>query len=215
MPDKMVQAVAAFLDFCYLVRRSSHTLDTLAEMDDTLHRFHSLRTVFEELGVRPDGFSLPRQHSLVHYVRSIILFGSPNGLCSSITESRHITAVKRPWRRSSKNKPLLQILRTNTRLSKLAALRVDFGRRSMLYGDVLTAAKVSAGLEPEDDLFLPPSRNACASDAADADWVDDENDVASYEAEPKLSSFFELAKKPGTLALQLLIYISFKRQLLL
>ncbi|KAH9975649.1 hypothetical protein BJV74DRAFT_862382 [Russula compacta] len=40
-------------------------------------------------------------HSLEHYRRNIQLFGAPNGLCSSITESKHIKAVKEPWRRSS------------------------------------------------------------------------------------------------------------------
>lgn len=42
--------------------------------------------VFNEL--RPEGHLLPRQHSLVHYSALIRGFGAPNGLCSSITESR-------------------------------------------------------------------------------------------------------------------------------
>ncbi|KIJ16060.1 hypothetical protein PAXINDRAFT_76254, partial [Paxillus involutus ATCC 200175] len=42
-------------------------------------------------------------------------FGAPNGLCPSITESKHITAVKKPWRRSNKHNALGQILRTNQR----------------------------------------------------------------------------------------------------
>ena len=69
-----------------------------------------LRPIFEELGVRPDGFSLLRQHSLCHYIKSIRLFSAPNGLCSSITESKHIVAVKRPWRASSRYHPIEQII---------------------------------------------------------------------------------------------------------
>ena len=122
----MVQCLTAFLDFCYLARRSSHDSFTLHAMDELLGRFHELRTIFVEAGIRPDGFALPRQHALDHYVRSIQLFGSPNGLCSSITESRHISAVKRPWRASSRHNPLGQIIRRNTRLSKLAAVQVKF-----------------------------------------------------------------------------------------
>ena len=133
--------MATFLDFCYLARRAEHDTDTLAVMDDALNRFHELRVVFIEVGVREDGFNLPRQHALVHYVRAIQLFGSPNGLCSSITESKHIDAVKRPWRRSNRNEPIGQILRTLARKSKLAAARAEFGRRGMLHGDVLTAAR--------------------------------------------------------------------------
>ncbi|KAJ7883643.1 hypothetical protein B0H14DRAFT_2273060, partial [Mycena olivaceomarginata] len=54
------------------------------------------------------------------------LFGAPGGLCSSITESRHITAVKKPWRRSSRYNALGQMLLTLQRLDKLAAARADF-----------------------------------------------------------------------------------------
>ena len=84
----MIQCIRVLLDFCYLARRSAHTTEDLTRMEETLSRFHQLRAIFEAAGVRPDGFSLPRQHALVHYVRSIQLFGSPNGLCSSITESK-------------------------------------------------------------------------------------------------------------------------------
>ncbi|KAF8452468.1 hypothetical protein L210DRAFT_3608454 [Boletus edulis BED1] len=48
--------------------------------------------------------------------------------------SRHITAVKKPWRRSNKHNALGQILRTNQRLSQLAAARADFEARGMLPG---------------------------------------------------------------------------------
>ncbi|KAI0643083.1 hypothetical protein C8Q79DRAFT_1002821 [Trametes meyenii] len=139
VPDKMIKCLAAFLDFAFLARRSSHTLQTLREMDAALARFRRLREVFVETGVRPDGFgNLPRQHALFHYTWLIKLYGSPNGVCTSLTESKHIVAVKRPWRSSNRNNPLIQILRTNTRLSKLAALRVVLGRRGMLHGDVLS-----------------------------------------------------------------------------
>ncbi|KAI0072076.1 hypothetical protein K474DRAFT_1686802 [Panus rudis PR-1116 ss-1] len=121
VPDRIIQCIAAFLDFCYYARYNSHSCDTLAKMDAALRRFHDLRQIFIDEDIRPDGFCLPRQHSLHHYIRSIRLFGSPNGLCSSITESKHIPAVKRPWRRSSKNNPLIQIFNINTRLSKIAA----------------------------------------------------------------------------------------------
>ncbi|KAJ7833662.1 hypothetical protein B0H13DRAFT_2240339 [Mycena leptocephala] len=68
----------------------------------------------------------PPQHSLVHYCHLIQQFGAPNGLCSSITESKHIKAVKQPWRRSSKFQALGQMLTINEPLDKLAASRVNF-----------------------------------------------------------------------------------------
>jgi hypothetical protein len=128
----MVKAIAAFLDFCYLVRRPSINQDHLRAIQEALDRFHRYRKVFQTTGVREKGFSLPRQHAMMHYIHHIIAFGAPSGLCSSITESMHIHAVKKPWRRSSRHHPLLQILRTNTRLSKLSAFRRSLVSRGML-----------------------------------------------------------------------------------
>ena len=53
-------------------------------------------------------------------------FGAPNGLFSSITESKHIKAIKEPWRHSSHFEALGQMILTNQRLDKLVAARVDF-----------------------------------------------------------------------------------------
>ena len=156
VPDRMIECISAFLDFSYLARRSSHDTLDLAAMDFALDRYFKLRDVFIETGVRPDGFSLPRQHALVHWVHMIKLFGSPNGVCTSIAESKHIRAVKRPWRASNRNNPILQILRTNTRLSKLAAARVEFGRRGILRGDVVSYAlrRVRIVLHVGDQIIL-------------------------------------------------------------
>ncbi|KAH9916552.1 hypothetical protein B0H21DRAFT_781954 [Amylocystis lapponica] len=136
---KMVRALRSFLDFCYLARRDVHSEKTINELSHALKRFHQHREIFVKCGVRI-GFSLPRQHSLVHYRDLIWAFGAPNGLCSSITESRHITAVKKPWRRSNHHKALGQMLLTNQRLDKLAAARVDFTSRGMLTRSALDAA---------------------------------------------------------------------------
>ena len=64
-------------------------------------------------------------------------FAAPNALCSSITESKHIKAVKEPWRRSNRYEALEQMLLTNQRLDKVAAARVDFTERGMLAGSCL------------------------------------------------------------------------------
>ncbi|KAF4602983.1 hypothetical protein EYR38_003387 [Pleurotus pulmonarius] len=131
VPPGIIQALHFFLEFCYIVRRPSFTPDTLAALDDALRNFHLKRTIFQDTGVRKT-ISLPRQHSMVHYHHLIEEFGAPNGLCSSITESRHITAVKKPWRRSSRWEALGQMLTTNQRLDKLLAMRTDFISRNML-----------------------------------------------------------------------------------
>jgi hypothetical protein len=61
VPNQMVQALSSFLEFCYLVRRSVIDEDDIALINSALQDFHRNRAV------RPDGYSLPRQHAMVHY----------------------------------------------------------------------------------------------------------------------------------------------------
>ena len=112
----MIRALTAYLDFCYIARRASLTEQDLSDLDKTLEYFYSVRPIFQTCGVRspgPEGLSLPRQHSMKHYRELIEWFGAPNGLCTSITEAKHIKCVKEPWRRSSCYKALSQMLLTN------------------------------------------------------------------------------------------------------
>ncbi|KAG2091332.1 uncharacterized protein F5147DRAFT_823151 [Suillus discolor] len=161
VPQDIVRAFRALLDFCYLVRRNIITEDSLLQIKDALSHFHRYREIFRTTGVILH-FSLPHQHSLMHYVRNIRLFAAPNGLCSSITKNKHIKAVKEPWRRSSRYNVLGQILLTNQWLDKLSALRVDFMRRGMLTGTCLSAVNALEGKNraqtiPElaDELNIP------------------------------------------------------------
>ena len=131
--------MCALLEFCYIARRNVHDTNSLAALDDALQRFHHHRKIFYISGVCIKGFNLPRQHSLIHYAKLIRAFGAPNGLCSSIMESKHIKAVKEPWRRSSHFEALSQMLLTNQRLNKLAAAWVDFTNHGMLQGTCLSA----------------------------------------------------------------------------
>ena len=133
----MVKCLAAFLDFCYLVRHNSICTDTLDRISDALNHFHHYRKVFIETNVRIDNISLPQQHSLIHYLNSIILFGSPNGLCSSIMELKHIKAVKKPWHHSSCYHALLQMLVINEWQDKLMAMWSVFTQKGMLQGTTL------------------------------------------------------------------------------
>lgn len=146
----MLKTLSAFLDFCYIARRNALTSDDLDQLEDALRRFHLHRDVFlNTAGVNGDYISLPRQHSLMHYLRSIILFGSPNGLCSSITESKHIVAVKEPWRRSSRFHALIQMLVTNTRLEMMAAATRAFTQLGMMDGTTaLYTAMILDGGQP-------------------------------------------------------------------
>ena len=72
-------------------------------------------------------------------------FGAPNGLCSSITESKHIKVVKEPWWRSNQFNALGQMLLTNQRLDKLAAACIDFSNCGMLQGTCLSEMLAKLG----------------------------------------------------------------------
>ena len=175
VPSKIVQTFAAFLEFCYVARRNVISDDSLKQLDRALCRFHEARQVFSGT-VRTDGpsaFSLPRQHAMVHYHDHIENFGSPNGLCSSITESKHITAVKRPWRWSNKHIALPQILKCNERLDKLAAARADFTARGMLVDSCLIQAIEEAVMDCDDENLVDEvgsDTDDANSDTSDEVW---------------------------------------------
>ena len=144
VPKDVIRAFRAFLEFCYLVRQNVVTEQALTEIDDALQRFHCFREVFRNSGV-VESFSLPRQHAMKHYPYLIHQFGAPNGLCSSITESKHIKAVKRPYWHTNRFQALGQMLLINQRLDKLTAARADFKARGMLNGTCLSHAFEALG----------------------------------------------------------------------
>ncbi|KAH9974793.1 hypothetical protein BGW80DRAFT_1490177 [Lactifluus volemus] len=164
VPDDMVTCISAFLDTCYIARRQVIDEDALKQFDTSFSKFLQLREIFRATGVRPSGFFLPRQHMLTHYHVLIQDFGAPSGLCSSITESRHITAVKKPWRRSSRFEALGQILSINQRLDKLTAMHSDFVSRGMLPAGHIPPSGVS---------FLPPRDDGPPTSGDDGEPADD------------------------------------------
>jgi len=151
---------------------------------------------------------------MVHYYDHIKNFGSPNGLCSSITESKHITAVKHPWRRSNKHAALPQMLKVNERLDKIAAARADFAVRGMLTDSCLVqvlkealANLIHSDGEPmyedtsdsgetddevsDDEFQIPPSHhfnNAPSLDDINSDEDIDERAVNPDDDDPQLLS---------------------------
>ncbi|PBK58686.1 hypothetical protein ARMSODRAFT_991269 [Armillaria solidipes] len=142
VPPQMVHVLSAFMEFCYRVYCSVIDEDDLVKIYASVANFHREREVFRTLGIRTDdihsdgtrtdAFSLPHQHALSHFLHLIQEFGAPNGLCSSIMESKHIKAVKEPWQHSNRFEALAQMLLINEWLDKLAAAQVDFQAQGML-----------------------------------------------------------------------------------
>ncbi|KAJ7689175.1 hypothetical protein B0H17DRAFT_1296284 [Mycena rosella] len=180
LPSDMIKCLSSFMDICYLLRRNSISTDDLVTIKNTLDRFHHYRDIFIRTGVRVD-ISLPRQHSLVHYIPFIQLFGSPNGLCSSITESKRIKAMKELWRHSSRFNALPQMLTTISRLDKMHAAMGSFCARGMMVGTTSSyTAMVHGGAQPQPTV-------AAIINGDD----EDEDDVVTHG--PKSLSLMELA----------------------
>ncbi|KAI6162666.1 hypothetical protein EDD17DRAFT_1776455 [Pisolithus thermaeus] len=111
VPSDIVHTFCTFLEFCYL---------DLDDLDGALARFYQYCEIFKTIGIITT-FSLPHQHSMKHYKQLIQLFGAPNRLCSSITESKHVKAIKKPYCHTNKYHTLGQMLFINQCLDKLAA----------------------------------------------------------------------------------------------
>lgn len=169
VPNEICLSIRAYTDFCFITRQAEFNDKTLEEIRRCIRDFNQAREIFREAGIRSN-FNLPRQHSITHFPDKMMDFGAPNGLCSTITESRHITAVKKPWRRSNRYEALGQMLLTNQRLDKLSALRNDFVERGML---------------PSTQTPLPPPR------------FEDNGEVEEAPVDENVSANVELARTPG------------------
>ena len=62
VPEQMVRALSAFLEFCYLVCQSQIDEDVLIKIDAAIERYHIERKIFVDCGIWSD-FNLPQQHS--------------------------------------------------------------------------------------------------------------------------------------------------------
>ncbi|PPQ88480.1 hypothetical protein CVT25_012030, partial [Psilocybe cyanescens] len=124
VPSAMVQCIATFIDACHITHHNAITSPSPQ---------HLKSCVFIDAGVW-ESISLPQQHALSHYFYSIHLFTSPNGLCSSITESMHIKAVKEPWQRSNRYNALTQMLQSLVQMDKMDVLQQHFTASGMMVG---------------------------------------------------------------------------------
>jgi hypothetical protein len=190
------------MDLCYIFRRNAITVTALAMAEALLKQFHDLRCIFITENVR-ESISLPRQHALPHYLTSIVLFGSPNGLCLSITESKHIKSVKEPWRRSSRFRALIQMLRTIVCLEKLVALRRRFLWEGLLRGS--TAGHYTSNQGEDGKETVPSDEDGESDNDQDENQgkqgMEERLDDLGPENGPQSLSSIALAASPGILNL--------------
>ena len=93
----MVQAITAFLDFCYLIWQPVFMSEVLDKIDTTLNTYYKFREIFHEAGILDrDEFPI-KQHAIAHFQHLIEEYGAPNAICTSIIEFKHIDTVKKPY----------------------------------------------------------------------------------------------------------------------
>jgi hypothetical protein len=105
----------------------------------------------------------------MHYPSKIEYFTSPNGVCSSITESTHITVVKKPWQCSNHNNPLLQMMQTISQLYKLNALHKVYNNCGMLDGKLSDYASALISGNPPTIHNYGAQKNGVNTDGHDED----------------------------------------------
>ncbi|KAF8272768.1 hypothetical protein EI94DRAFT_1769618 [Lactarius quietus] len=113
VPEATVKCLSTFLDTCYMVCSQDINNKALNDFEATLDRFLHYCKVFHTFGVRPKGFSLPRQHSLD--------FSAPG-----------VSVVKGTYCCSNHHKAIGQMLLINQCLDKLATMQADFTEHSWL-----------------------------------------------------------------------------------
>ena len=106
--SRVIKAARALLDFLYLAQFPSHTTDTLHRLQDSLMHFHENKAVFVDLGTR-DSFNIPKFHSLLHYVSSIMLFGTTDNYNTEQTERLHIDFARDAYRATNRKNEFAQM----------------------------------------------------------------------------------------------------------
>ena len=109
-PPRLIATAHGLLDFIYYAQYQSHTTDMLRCMQEALDLFHANKDIFVDEGIR-EHFNISKLHSLIHYIDSIILFGSLDGFNSEHPERLHIDYAKKGYRASNKQDYTIQMTR--------------------------------------------------------------------------------------------------------
>ncbi|KAI0082439.1 hypothetical protein K474DRAFT_1585490 [Panus rudis PR-1116 ss-1] len=94
---EVLACVQALVDFIYLAQLQVHTTVTLRRLREALEAFHANKDVFIRLNVRKH-FNIPKLHSLLHYIESIVQRGTLDGLNTKLSERLHIDFAKEAYR---------------------------------------------------------------------------------------------------------------------
>ncbi|KAI0755864.1 hypothetical protein BC629DRAFT_1584640 [Irpex lacteus] len=103
VPDEVLIAVRALVDFIFTASLQSHTTLTLLALRTALDTFHTHKQSFINYHARnPAHFNIPKYHMLEHYVDLIYSLGSADGFNTEWSERLHIDYAKEAYRASNK-----------------------------------------------------------------------------------------------------------------
>lgn len=175
----LIRVVRATLDFIYYAHFESHTTDSLRKLEDAWLAFHENLHYFSDKNVRKsrNDFNIPKLHSMIHYISSIISRGSADGYSTESPERLHIDFAKAAYRASNKKNYIKQMTKWLTRQE--ACHRFANYLQWTVPGYISELNSVSESKEAVDE---------------DEDEEDVDNDL---EDEEPLTTNYSIAKNPG------------------
>jgi len=121
VPRDVIISYRSLLDFIYLAQYPSHDGDTLAYMEKALKDFHQHKNILFALGVR-EHLDIPKIHSLLYYVDSIMWFGTTDNYNTEMMERFHIDFCKEGWYASNQRNEMPQMISWLSRREKVSFL---------------------------------------------------------------------------------------------
>lgn len=101
VPEDILPAIVAIIDFIYYAQLPSHTTSTLRQLDNALERFHNTKDVFIRRGCRHH-FNINKIHSMMHYLAAICALGSADSYNTESPERLHIEYAKRAYKATNR-----------------------------------------------------------------------------------------------------------------
>ncbi|KZT24914.1 hypothetical protein NEOLEDRAFT_1156454 [Neolentinus lepideus HHB14362 ss-1] len=125
IPASAVKASRGLLDFIHLAQYKSHSMETLAELEAALKKFHENKEIFIK---RENHFNLPKLHSAEHYLQCIRLFGTMDNYNTETTERYHIYLAKDAYRATNKKDYFEQMTQWLERQEKMKAFAIPLAK---------------------------------------------------------------------------------------
>ncbi|KAG8720172.1 hypothetical protein FRC09_010014 [Ceratobasidium sp. 395] len=101
VPNDVLPAILAVIDFIHFARLPVHTTATLDLLDEALDRFHEHKHVFIKYNIRTD-FNINKIHAMCHYTEAILALGTADAYNTETPERLHIEFAKRAYKATNR-----------------------------------------------------------------------------------------------------------------